>query len=100
MRPAPLALRGGGSTGRRDAGDVMLAHSSPSVSADMPVASAGPLRRRVGVPTALTRAYRAGWCRARVESLARALGDSLVEAAGQQTQIAARSLAEPWPRSC
>ena len=65
----------------------------------MPVASAGPLRRRVGVPTALTRAYRAGWCRARVESLARALGDSLVEAAGQQTQIAARSLAEPWPRS-
>src|SRR5438094_671768 len=38
----------------------MLAHSSPSVSADMPVASAGPLRRPAGVPTALTRAYGAG----------------------------------------
>jgi len=44
----------------------------------MPVASAGPLRRPAGVPTALTRAYRAGWWRARMESLARALGDSLV----------------------
>jgi len=44
----------------------------------MPVASAGPLRRPAGVPTALTRAYGAGWCRARMEALARALGDSLV----------------------
>jgi len=41
----------------------------------MPVASAGPLRRPAGVPTG---AYGAGWCRARMEASARALGDSLV----------------------